>query len=93
MNESMNKKQTFLRFMRCVSVITVTVMLLAFVSELSHPDDFGPGFMLLAVACMFFYITIPLIGFWIYSFVKAIRRHTKTDKILLWAHAADLEVV
>ena len=61
--------------------------------EMSHPDYFAPGFMLLAAAAIFFYITIPLIGFWIYSFVKAIRRHTKTDKILLWAHAADLEVV
>jgi len=60
--------------------------------EMSHPDYFAPGFMLLAAAAIFFYITIPLIGFLVYSFVAAVSRRPKTDKILLWFHIADLMV-
>ena len=91
-NQPMNKRQIFLLFMRYIAVAIVTVLLLAFMFEMSHLDDFGPGFMLLAAAIIFFYITIPfiVIGFWIYSFIKSIGRRTKADKILLCFHFADL---
>ena len=39
---------------------------------------------------MVFYITIPVMGFWIYSLTKSVRRSTKTDKVLLWFHILDL---
>lgn len=45
------------------------------------------------VLILVFLVIIPLIGFWIYSFVKAVRRRTKTDKILLWFHIADLLLI
>lgn len=92
-NQSMNKRQIFLLFMRYIAVVAVTILLLAFMFEMSHPYDFGPGVMLLAAAIVFFYITIPVIGFWIYSFIKSISRRTKTDKILLWFHFADLLIL
>lgn len=89
----MNKRQIFLRFMRYIAVVIVSVWLLAFMLEMSHPDEFMAGFMLLAAAIIFFYITIPIIGFWIYSFIKSIKRRTKTDKILLWFHFTDLLIL
>lgn len=92
-NQPMNKRQIFLLFMRYIAVAIVTVLLLAFMFEMSHLDDFGPGFMLLAAAIIFFYITIPIIGFWIYSFIQSIGRRTKADKILLCFHLADLLIL
>lgn len=83
----MTKKQVFLRFMRYVAVAVVTVWLLVIAIEEINEDDFGVAFL---AAFLFFFITIPLIGFWIYSFVKAIKRRTKTDRILLWLQIADL---
>lgn len=85
--KSMNKKQVFLRFMRYVAVAVVTVWLLVIAIEEINEDDFGVAFL---AALLFFFITIPLVGFWIYSFVKAVWRRTKTDRILLWFHIADL---
>ena len=52
-------------------------------------DDFLAAFMVVAAIVTFFF-TIPIIGFWIYSFVKSISKHTKTDRIFLWFHIADL---
>lgn len=89
----MNKRQAFLRFMRWAAVVVVTVVLLAFMIEMFDPDDFGPGFLILSAAVIFFYITIPIIGFWVYSFVTAVVRRTETDRILLWFHLADLVIL
>lgn len=83
----MNKKQVFLRFMRYVAVAVVTVWLLVIAIEEINEDDFGVAFL---AAFLFFFITIPLVGFWVYSFVKAVWRRTKTDRILLWFHIVDL---
>lgn len=92
-NQPMNKRQIFLLFMRYLAVAIVTVWLLSFVFEMLHPEDLAPGFMSLTAAIIFFYITIPIIGFWIYSFIKSISRRTKADKILLWFHLADLLIL
>ena len=86
-NKAMTKKQVFLRFMRYVAVAVVTVWLLVIAIEEINEDDFGVAFL---AAFLFFFITIPLVGFWIYSFVKAVWRRTKTDRILLWFHIVDL---
>lgn len=85
--QRVSRKQVFLRFMRYVAVAVVTVWLLVIAIEEINEDDFGVAFL---AAFLFFFITIPLVGFWIYSFVKAVRRRTKTDKIFLWFHIADL---
>ena len=94
-SQPMNKRQRFILFLRCVSVTVVTVLLLAFLIEITRQDifDFGPGLLLLAAAYTFFYITIPIIAFWLYSFVKAVSRRTKTDKVLIWFHIADLLIL
>lgn len=92
-NQSMNKKSAFLRFMRFVAVALVTVTLLCvFILSLGLAGfdlDLALFAFILIFSCLFF-ITLPIIGFWIYSFVKAVRRRTKTDKILLWFHIVDL---
>lgn len=88
-NQPMNKKQTFPRFMRYVAVAIVTVWLLVLFIASTDEDDFLAAFMVVAAIVAFFF-TIPIIGFWIYSFVKSISKHTKTDRIFLWFHIADL---
>ena len=86
-NQRVSKKQAFLRIMRYVAVAVVTVWLLLLLIASTDKDDFGVAFL---AAFLFFFITIPIIGFWIYSFIKAIKRRTKTDRILLWFHITDL---
>lgn len=94
-NQSMNKKSAFLRFMRYVAVILVTVWLFVLMIA-SAEDDFFDSLIfiyVLYVAIAAFFITIPLLGFWIYSFVKAIKRRTKEDKIFLVIHIVDVLMV
>lgn len=92
-NQSMNKKSAFLRFMRYVAVALVTVTLLCVFILSIGLNGFDLDLALFVFILIFsslFLITLPIVGFWIYSFVKAVRRHTKTDKILLWFHIVDL---
>lgn len=84
----MNKWQIFLRFMRYVAVTLATVWLLALMIA-SADTDFLFSLMIVS-ALVLFPIAIPITGFWVYSFIKAVRRRTRTDKILLWFHIADL---
>lgn len=83
------KRQVFLRFMSIVAVILVTLWLLVLMIASADTDDFWFSLMIVSALVVFF-ITIPITGFWIYSFIKAVRRRTKTDKVLLWFHIADL---
>ena len=85
-----NKERPFLRFMRYADVAIVTLCLLALLIYSTDTKDDGFVYLFLFFAVVAFYITIPIIGLWIYSFVKAIMRRTKTDRILLWFHVADL---
>ncbi len=85
--QPVSRKQVFLRFIRYVAVAVVTVWLLLLLIASTDKDDFGVAFL---AVFLFFFITIPLVGFWIYSFVKAVWRRTKTDRILLWFHIVDL---
>ena len=85
-----NKERPFLRFMRCAAVAVVTLYLVVMLIGSTTTNDDGFVYLYLFFALVVFYITIPIIGLWIYSFVKAITRRTKTDKILLWFHVADL---
>ena len=87
--QPMNKRQRFIRFMRYFSVAVVTVWLLVFLIASADKDEFR-AVNVIVVLILVFLVIIPLIGFWIYSFVKAVSRRTKTDKILLWFHIADL---
>ena len=92
-NQSMNKKPAFLRFMRYVAVALVTVTLLyVFILSIGlNGFDLDLAlFVFILIFSSLVFITLPIVGFWIYSFVKAVRRHTKTDKILLWFHIMDL---
>lgn len=84
-----NKRQVFLRFMRYVAVTFATVWLLLLIIASTDTDDFCFSLMIVSALVLFF-LTILIIGFWIYSFIKAVRRRTKTDKILLWFHIFDL---
>ena len=85
-----NKERPFLRFMRYADVAIVTLCLLALLIYSTDTKDDGFVYLFLFFAVVAFYITIPIIGLWIYSFAKAITRRTKTDRILLWFHVADL---
>lgn len=94
-NQSMNKKSVFLRFMRYVAVVLITVWLFALMIA-SAADNFPDSLIFifaLYVAIAAFFITIPLLCFWIYSFVKAIKKHTKEDKIFLVLHIVDVFMV
>lgn len=91
-NQSMNKKSAFLRFMRYVAVVLVTVWLFMLMIASADRDDFK--FLgVVWIALMLFYITVPIIGFWIYSFVKAIKQRTKEDRIFLIVHLVDLLMI
>lgn len=92
-NQSMNKKSAFLRFMRFVAVALVTVTLLCVFIMSIGLDGFDLDLVLFAFILIFsylFFITLPVVVFWIYSFTKAVRRRTKTDRILLWVHIIDI---
>lgn len=92
-NQSMNKKSAFLRFIRYVAVALVTVTLLFVFIQSIGLDGFDLDLALFAFILIFstlFFITLPIVGFWIYSFVKAVRRRTKTDRTLLWFHIIDI---
>ena len=80
-SQPINKRQRFSRFMRYLSVAVVTVWLLVFLIASVDKDDFRAVGVIVFLFFVFLFI-IPLIGFWIYSFVKAVRRHSKADKIL-----------
>lgn len=89
----MNKWPVFVRFMRYVSAVIVTITFLFVLVEVSGLEGFDLtlavcAFILIFISCCF--ITFPVAVFWIYSFVKSIRRRTPTDKRLLWVHIADL---
>lgn len=84
-NKSLSKRQVFLQFMRYVAVTLVTLWLLVLMIASTDTDDFWFSLMIVPalVLCL-------ILGFWVYSFIKAVKRQTKTDKILLWFHMADL---
>lgn len=75
-SQPMNKRQRFIRFMRYFSVAVVTVWSLAFLIASADKDDFRAVGVIVFLFFVFLVI-IPLIGFWIYSFVKAVRRTLK----------------
>ena len=88
-SKPINKRQRFILFMRYFSVAVVTVWLLVFLIASADKDEFR-AVGVIVVLILVFLVIIPLIGFWIYSFVKAVRRRTNTDRILLWFHIANL---
>ena len=90
--QPMNKRQRFIRFMRYLSVIVITVWLLVFLIASADEDVFRTIDVILILFFIFLFI-VPLIGFWIYSLVEAIKLHTKADKILIWFHIADLLLI
>lgn len=88
-NQSMNKKPAFLTFMRYITIVLTTVWLFVLMIASVDTDDL----MLIDISIipfLLFYITIPIIGFWIYSFIKSIKGRTKEDKIFLIIHIVDL---
>lgn len=86
---SHNKKGNFLLIMRYISVALATVWLFVLMIASMAPDDLM-FLLVLVFALISFIITIPIIGFWIYSFIKAIPLHTKADKVLMCFHIADI---
>lgn len=85
-----HQERPFLRFLRytAVAVVSMSLLVLLIYATTTNDDDWFFFFIFIASAA--FYITIPIIGLWIYSFAKAVVQHTKTDKILLRFHVADL---
>lgn len=63
-NQSMNKKSAFLRFMRYVTVVLTTVWLFVLMIVSFDTDDFILTYVSI-IPFLLFYITIPIIGFWI----------------------------
>ena len=92
----MYNRVNFLRFMRCLSVFVVTIVLIALVigcSGVGGADVDLALFLFILVYTALFFISLPVTGFWIYSFIKSVRRRTKIDRILLYFHFADLLLV
>lgn len=92
-NQSMNKRATFFRFMRYMSTLAVTIILIAMTMMYLKLEGFDLDwalFCIFIISIYLFFITLPIIGFWIYSFIKSIKRQTKADKNLLYFHIVDL---
>lgn len=88
-NHTHEKQENSPSPLRCMAVAVVTVALIVlFITTTGNDDFWFVTFILIAV--MFFYVSIPIIGLWIYSFIKSIRRRDQTDKVLLYFHIADL---
>ncbi len=89
----MNKRNHILQSLRYKSakIITILLLILTIVCltwERVYIDlAVFSGVLFLFGAC---FISIPIIGIWIYSFIKSIFRHTETDKVLLYVHILDL---
>lgn len=85
-----------MRFMRYLSVVVVTLVLIALVigcSGVGGADvDLALFFFILVFTALFF-LSLPIIAFWIYSFFKSVRRRTRTDRILLYFHVVDLLLI
>lgn len=92
-NRAINKRAKFFQFMRYVAVSVVTTVLAVLAIMCSGTDGFDMDlalFFFIIVFTFLFFITLPVIGFWIYSFIKSIKRRSKTDRVLLFFHIADL---
>lgn len=88
-NQPVSKRTAFLRIMRYVSVFAVTIWLFVLLSASLSTNEWHLITWMVLTA-FFFFIAIPVLGFWIYSFIKAVITRTKTDNILLFFHIADL---
>ncbi|WP_294531574.1 hypothetical protein [uncultured Bacteroides sp.] len=88
-NQTVSRRKAILQSMRCVSVFAVTIWLLILLSASLNTNEWHM-ITWIAIAVYFFFITIPILGFWIYSFIKAVITRTKTDNVLLFFHIADL---
>lgn len=92
----MSKRAKFFQFMRYVSVFAVTTVLVVMATASlgvgGYATDWAVFFFIIVSASLFF-ITLPVVGFWIYSFIKSIKRRTKVDRMLLYFHIADLLLI
>lgn len=88
-NRINQKRTAFSRIMRYVSVFAVTIWLFVLLNASLSTNEWHLITWMVLTA-FFFFITIPVLGFWIYSFIKAVITRTKTDNILLFFHIADL---
>ncbi len=75
--------------MRCLSVGLVSVALLLIMLGVLTYNDMIVMFVVIAAAISF-YVTIPVVALWLYSFWLAIWRRTRRDRILLYFHIADV---
>lgn len=82
--------------LRYVSVFAVTIVLVVMAIASSgvggYDTDWALFFFIIVFISLFF-ITLPITGFWIYSFIKSVRRRTKTDRVLLFFQIADLLLI
>lgn len=95
-NRAMNKRAKFLQFMRYVAVSVVTIVLVIMAIMCSGADGFDIElalFFFIIVSTFLFFITLPIIGFWIYSFAQSVKPRAKTDKVLLCFHIADILIL
>lgn len=46
-------------------------------------------YLVLSLYSIFFFV-LAVVGFWIYSFIKSVKKHTSTDKVLLYFYVSDL---
>ncbi len=95
-NNETNQPKDKWAALRYVSVFVVTIVLVVMAIASSGVGGYDTGmamFFFILVFVSLFFITIPITGFWIYSFIKSVRRRTKTDRVLLFFHIADLLLI
>lgn len=81
----------FMRVMRYVSVGVITLAL--FVIMLFSMTDNDIWVLFVIFALVNFYVSIPLIACWLHSFARSLFRRTRTDRILLYFHIADMLMI
>ncbi len=88
-NTDIPVKDGCLEVMRYFSILGMTLWLIVLLStSLSDNEWHFNLWWIMTVFC--FFISLPVLGFWIYSFVKAIRHRTEKENILLGFHILDL---
>ena len=90
-----NRWESFQQAMRYTVVIGATLVLIVMaIVRLVFEENMDLVLLLFfMVLAQFFFLSIPAAALWIYSFIKSLWRSTKTDKILLYFHVADILLI
>lgn len=87
-----NNRTEILKSFRKVSVILVTLLLLTILLSVSMDEDMIIFFVIILLVQNFF-LSIPIIAFWLYSFILFIFYYKYTSKTLRILHFLDIAIV